>query len=289
MDDLDLDGLICAIVDLVEGRDPRLWKPWWRQHGEAAKALLPRMQYLRLRFEHVNGAAEVLRARGVSFEWSTHAAEVARLARYDESVTDEDGRLLPSFRARAYGGALAALDRGDPKAARAQLRTFVQREVELETLAGGRALGELVMDLEAEAETHGPVALRILAGVLAELPPGEWIDPALDHLEEALSGCEPWVRRLEGLGLYVSRVTFFSPSGWVVGTPARVDDALWMLDDCVYVHPSVEGWTLRLTVHGGPHWLSQATDANLESRVLDAMRADRRNPGPEWRLAAHDE
>jgi len=99
----------------------------------------------------------------------------------------------------------------------------------------------------------------------------------------------PWMWRFEELGPYVSRVTFFSPSGWVVGTPARVDDALSMLDPCVYVHPSVEGWTLRLTVHGGLHWLSQATDANLESRVLEAMRADRRNPGPEWRLAADDE
>jgi hypothetical protein len=99
----------------------------------------------------------------------------------------------------------------------------------------------------------------------------------------------PWARRFEELGLYVSRVAHFSPSGWVVGVPARVDEAISVLDYAVYVVPSVDGWTLRLTLHGGPHWLHNATDATLESRVLEAMRADRRSPGPEWRLAADDE
>lgn len=98
-----------------------------------------------------------------------------------------------------------------------------------------------------------------------------------------------WARRFEDLGLTVRQAAYFAPTGWLVHTPPVDHGELRLIEHTVFVYPDDEGWTMRLTVHGGPHWLSHATDADLEQRVLDALRADLENPGPEWRTDEDDD
>lgn len=178
--------LLHDLLELIEGRDTRLWKPWWRERKTIAEASLPRADYLRLKTSALRGGADLLEKHGVAFEWSPHASKVMRLVAYHDDVTDDDGHPLPSLRPSIYGGTFVALDDGDADEAFRILHAFVRAEIPPETLEGGQELGELVSDFAFDAEEKGPECLRVVARVFDVLPAGEWLDPAIDHLREEL-------------------------------------------------------------------------------------------------------
>jgi len=178
--------LLHDLLELIEGRDTRLWKPWWRERKTIAEASLSRADYLRLKTSALRGGAEVLEKHGVAFEWSPHASNVMRMSAYHDDVTDDDGHPLPSLRPSVYGGTFTALDEGDADEAFRVLLAFVRAEIPLETFEGGQELGELVSDFAFDAEEKGPECLRVVARVFDVLPKGEWLDPAIEHLHEEL-------------------------------------------------------------------------------------------------------
>ena len=79
---------------------------------------------------------------------------------------------------------------------------------------------------------------------------------------------------------------FFSDAGIVVAVrpDATRTDVIQVIEAMVFVYATPDGWQLRVTQHGGPHWVRDAAaERELEDVVRDYLRAPVRPPGPGWR------
>ncbi|MGE0786421.1 MAG: hypothetical protein AB7S26_12195 [Sandaracinaceae bacterium] len=101
------------------------------------------------------------------------------------------------------------------------------------------------------------------------------------HLDRQLTRL---AKRLESAGLHVRKAAFFASTG--VGVSARSLEAapgITLAGPSVFVHPSDEGWELRVTQHGGPHWTRQVPSIDHAETIARAYLADPTTPpGPEW-------
>ncbi|MCC6874214.1 MAG: hypothetical protein IT378_07880 [Sandaracinaceae bacterium] len=95
-------------------------------------------------------------------------------------------------------------------------------------------------------------------------------------------------RRLSAEGFAARDAPFFSDVGIVVAV--RPDATMAMaggipvIEAMVFVYAIPEAWQLRVTQHGGPHWLrNAASERELENVVRDYQSAPARPPGPGWR------
>ncbi|WP_426733899.1 hypothetical protein [Myxococcus faecalis] len=106
-------------------------------------------------------------------------------------------------------------------------------------------------------------------------------------------------RRLEARGFGFSKRAFFAPSGIFVTTPPRRSAPetetrdgeytladVWFFDRSVHLLPSGDAWEVRVTPHGGPHWVRRAATLDeLESVAVEALGTSTVPPSPEWRVA----
>lgn len=110
-------------------------------------------------------------------------------------------------------------------------------------------------------------------------PPSSEAD---DGVSEAHAQLEIVRRRLQARGLFIASRFLFGSPGIVVAL-SRPEDALSPVDRPVHLYRSRDGWTARLTPHGGPHWIRVVdTAAELESIAVEAVRSPVVPPNERW-------
>lgn len=95
-------------------------------------------------------------------------------------------------------------------------------------------------------------------------------------------------RRFSAEGFAVRDAPFFSDAGIGVAVRPHATRAtaggIQVIEAMVFIYATAEGWQLRVTQHGGPHWIQDvASERELEDVVRDYLRAPARPPGPGWR------
>lgn len=93
------------------------------------------------------------------------------------------------------------------------------------------------------------------------------------------------VRRLEERGYTSRHAAFFAPTGFLLC--ARHDKSgeagFRVVENGVFLYPTVSGWCGRITVHGGNDWVKHAdTIDELELVALEALSGEGRPPSPGW-------
>lgn len=105
---------------------------------------------------------------------------------------------------------------------------------------------------------------------------------------------KPWsdplaavVARLRDAGLHVKDAAYFAPEGILAW--ATTTDSGWgftVIDEAIAIYVSDGGLELRVTQHGGPHWIRGAADPDEACAIARAFLArPRRPPGDGWREA----
>lgn len=112
------------------------------------KEQLKRPEYLRLKFGAVGYAREILEQNGIPVEWGPAARREAYYANLHESVLDENGRPLESFRRKAYQGACGDCLDGRPDEARRKLALIIQKLNRRGAMKARDALEEMAFDGE---------------------------------------------------------------------------------------------------------------------------------------------
>lgn len=172
---------------LISGEDVIGWHPWWAVQEQSLKALLPRAEFLRLKFGKVKHAAEVLNRANLQTSWSEQGLRQAAWANLHPSAVDEQGRPIPELRASAYGGAIGALEIGDLVKGTSLLRGFLRRTSKMPELDQAAALSELEFDAEGLiAEGLRDAGVEVLREI-ARLPSGnDLLDPAISAAKARL-------------------------------------------------------------------------------------------------------
>ena len=176
---------------LIEGADDVPgWHRWWAAHqGELAD--LPRMQFLKLKFEKVRRAAEILDEHGIRYSWSPRGRLAAAYADLDPSVLDERGRPLPEIRRQAYGGAIGAIEDGEHQEATRLLAREIRRIRKLDEVEQGQELADMEFDGEQYLlEGDIPSGRAILEAVASWGPGNDLTDPAVSAARERLAELE---------------------------------------------------------------------------------------------------
>jgi hypothetical protein len=88
--------------------------------------------------------------------------------------------------------------------------------------------------------------------------------------------------RSRGLGV-VDR-PYFAPTTLVVYVvPQDQPGEIWTADQMVFVYPRLGGWEARVTRHGGPHWIRQAsTIEEIQEIALAVLAQDPFRPDSAW-------
>lgn len=89
-------------------------------------------------------------------------------------------------------------------------------------------------------------------------------------------------------GFVVRDATFFSEAGIAVAVrpdaAAATAESIQVMEAVILVCFTPEGWQLRATQHGGPHWVRAAASASdVVDLVRDYLSAPARPPGSGWR------
>lgn len=95
-------------------------------------------------------------------------------------------------------------------------------------------------------------------------------------------------QRFAAEGFVVRDAPFFSESGIAVATRPQAttatDEIIQAVEAMVFVYATADGWQLRATQHGGPHWVRDpASERDLEDLVRAYLSNPARPPGPGWR------
>lgn len=174
--------------ELLEGRAEISWHAWFQRHRQELEAELPRADFLRLRFHHLDEAERQLRAGGIDYTPDPAAARRERYyALLHPSVLDERGRPLESFRRAAYEGARGQIMDGDLEGARSTLAAYVRKVRRYRAERRAEALEELAFDGEMELTLGDPAAGRLMLEAVASVPEGDDLrDPAIRRAKELL-------------------------------------------------------------------------------------------------------
>ena len=134
--------------DLMKGRAPVSWGAWWKVNEATLKDQLKRPEYLRLKFRKVQYAWEILELNGIHIEWGSAAKREFYYANLHESVLDENGRPLESFRRKSYSGACGEYLGGRTHEARQKLASMISKLKRRGTMEAKDELGEMAFDGE---------------------------------------------------------------------------------------------------------------------------------------------
>lgn len=91
-------------------------------------------------------------------------------------------------------------------------------------------------------------------------------------------------RRLKTGGLVARRVSFFADDGLMVARRGESTRQVDVLEKAIFLYFESR-WTLRVTQHGGPHWVRRLDAAlvdQLEEAVLSGLAAFKLPPPPGW-------
>lgn len=91
--------------------------------------------------------------------------------------------------------------------------------------------------------------------------------------------------RLTLRGYGVRRSEFFAPGGVMIFRRKRplVPSAVDVLEGCVFLYRSEDGWCARVTQHGGRHWVKPVRDLlRLHDAALEALHATSSPPSEAW-------
>ena len=183
------------LKSMIRGDADLTWHVWWAANEEGLEQRLPRLEFLKLKFGRLDGAAELLVAAGEPVEWSPRGRRLSAWSKLHRDAVDADGRPRAELRKMAYNGALAAFGRGDESEGLANITRFVGATVRRGRQSDrGQILGELVLDAEmlaADGNRRGALLIAKEVSNLAETP--DDLSPAIAHAKKLES-------RLEGSG-----------------------------------------------------------------------------------------
>lgn len=169
--------------DLVEGREAVSWAAWWRGNDVRLRARLPRAEYLRLKFNRLEHAADVLTRAGVRYSWTPLGRARQLAADLDPRFVDEAGLPTPTW-FHSFGALAEAAEAGESAAVRRAARDRVT-QTRRSREPGVRALCELVYDAETLHEFGSSLAdhrYRAAATALLEAVAGIDSDDDVDEL-----------------------------------------------------------------------------------------------------------
>jgi hypothetical protein len=189
----EAEQLLSELQDAIEGRSTHTWRTWWKLRASTAEAALTRTEFLKLKFDRLEGAEAILRARGRCPTWSLSGRRLLAWSRLADDATDERGHPIPALRGRAYGGSLAALLAGDTKSGRSKVRRWVKRLIHPAAASSTAEqaeqvlehaiddLSELAFDAEALAlEGREDAATEIATALVELVPDTDLTRPVLD-------------------------------------------------------------------------------------------------------------
>jgi hypothetical protein len=94
--------------DLIEGKEVVTWKVFWKENSKDFEKDLSRTDFLKLKFNKIDFGEQILKENNIPFTWSSKGKQQKVWANLHESVCDENGKPLLSFRRKAFSGAFGA-------------------------------------------------------------------------------------------------------------------------------------------------------------------------------------
>ena len=166
--------------DLLEGRASLSWRAWFRKNEHCLSQELSRADFLRLKFHHLDEAERILESAGVDFEKSFLARREKYYALLHDSVLDEYGRPLASFRRQACGGAFGCFFDGDHSGGMKRLKAFFGKSLKLPERERAEAVADFCYDAECEFRYGERAIGHGMLSLLAGLDSGDdLIDPCI--------------------------------------------------------------------------------------------------------------
>ena len=175
--------------DIFEGRAEISWNAWFIRHEARLAVELPRMTFLRLKFNKLDAAEKLLHEAGVPIVPDALALRRERYhALLHPSVLDDRGRPLESFRRIAYSGAIGKILDEESEAAKEILAKVIKRIRRYAAHRRADELGDMAFDGEMELTVgHREIGLAILKAV-ASIPSGDDLcDHATDRARQLLA------------------------------------------------------------------------------------------------------
>jgi hypothetical protein len=173
--------------DLFEGRAEVSWHAWFKKNDSQLAQELPRADYLRIKFDKLDEAEKLLHQAGIPFRMSPIAKREKFYSLLHESVLDERGRPIESFRRDAYLGAVGQFLDGDFSSAKASLTACLKKIKRRPVAKRIEDLEDMCFDAEMEFQ-HGNRELgRFMLEVIALLEAGnDLLDPSVFRAHELL-------------------------------------------------------------------------------------------------------
>lgn len=174
--------------DLLEGRADISWNAWFKRNQQSLSAQLTRADFLRLKFNKLDEAERLLQQAAIPYVPSPLARRERHHAMLHDSVLDEQGRPLLSFRRKAYDGALGQLMDGDVAQAEATLATYLAKLRRQSSGPRAEAVADLCFDGEMEL-VYGTQAIGItmLQTVAAIAEGDDLLDPSIQRAQHLLA------------------------------------------------------------------------------------------------------
>lgn len=174
--------------DLFEGRAEVSWNAWFKQNAEQLAQLLPRGEFLRLKFQKLDEAERLLKQAGVDYAPSPMLKREKLYSLLHESVLDEKGRPKEGYDRGHYNGAFGHFYDGNMEKGNAILAKCLKNILRRPQIKRAEELGDMCFDGEMELEYgNKQIALAIL-GLLAALPTGDdLLDPAIFRARRLLN------------------------------------------------------------------------------------------------------
>lgn len=91
--------------NLIEGKEVITWKKFWKDNVEELQQTLSRSEFLKLKFEKLDHAEKILEQNGIAFQWTLEGKQQKVWSNLHDSVCDENGKPLLSFRRKSFSGA----------------------------------------------------------------------------------------------------------------------------------------------------------------------------------------
>jgi hypothetical protein len=135
--------------DFIEGKDVPTWKVFWKENEEAFKNSLSRNEFLTLKFKMIDHAETILKENNIEYTWTQKGKQQKQWANLHDSVCDEAGKPLLSFRRKLYDGAFGQFLNNNMEKCSTKVSKNIQKILKLKN-ASERA--ELLEDAEYNAE-----------------------------------------------------------------------------------------------------------------------------------------
>ena len=108
---------IQMLKDIIEGRKEIFWHKWWEENAKVFEQQLGRTDFLKIKFDHLNGVTQYLDKIGVDYTWSPQARKINTHAKFHKSMFDEEGKLKTNEIDRTWKGAIGIFNQSDTKQA----------------------------------------------------------------------------------------------------------------------------------------------------------------------------